>query len=344
MKIVRKITLPPEDSFLSICGPYDQYLKMVRDEFGVKLGLKENVIKLSGAKTRVEQARQVLSQLVALAQTSPQGIESAEVINLIKAVRTGPVRSKSPELSSRCPSRRTSNGASSLGREISSSESGASVQPRTSGQARYLETMERNDIVFSIGPAGTGKTYLAVARALTALRKGVVKKIVLARPAVEAGERLGFLPGSYQAKVNPYLRPLYDALSSFLAYEQLRRLMESEIIEVIPLAYMRGRNLDDAFIILDEAQNTTSDQMKMFLTRMGNRSKIVVTGDITQIDLPENKISGLVEVQTLLDNIPGIAFAYLTRGDIVRHPLVQSIVDCYAAKTSHPLPRKKRNR
>jgi len=207
------------------------------------------------------------------------------------------------------------------------------VKPRTEGQARYLTAMEAHDIVFCIGPAGTGKTYLAVARAITALRNGVVKKIILARPAVEAGEKLGFLPGDYQAKVNPYLKPIYDALNTFLEFQQLRRLLEYEIIEVAPLAYMRGRNLADAFIILDEAQNTTSEQMKMFLTRMGERSKIVVTGDITQIDLPFGKTSGLIEAQALLSNIPGIGFVYLTRADIVRHPLVQSIVDAYETKS-----------
>jgi phosphate starvation-inducible PhoH-like protein len=188
------------------------------------------------------------------------------------------------------------------------------------------------DIVVAIGPAGTGKTYLAVARAMASFKKGEVRKIILCRPAVEAGERLGFLPGDYQEKVNPYLRPLYDALNGFLEYQQLKRLMETEIVEVVPLAYMRGRNLDNAFMILDEAQNTTSEQMKMFLTRMGQNSKIVVTGDITQIDLPMGKVSGLVEAQSILTHIPGIAFCYLTRADIVRHPLVQSIVDAYEVK------------
>jgi phosphate starvation-inducible PhoH-like protein len=206
------------------------------------------------------------------------------------------------------------------------------VQPKTDGQARYMQVMDENDIVFSIGPAGTGKTYLAVARALAVFRNNSVRKIVLCRPAVEAGERLGFLPGDEQEKINPYLRPLYDALGSFIEFQQLRRLMETGIIEVIPLAYMRGRSLNNAFIILDEAQNTTSDQMKMFLTRMGNGSKIVVTGDITQIDLPPGKVSGLVEVQSILGNTPGVVFSYLTKADIVRHQLVQAIVDAYESR------------
>ncbi len=205
----------------------------------------------------------------------------------------------------------------------------AEVAPKSEGQGKYLEDIGRNDIVFSIGPAGTGKTFLGVAKAVEALRAGKVRRIVLVRPAVEAGARLGFLPGDIQAKVNPYLRPIYDSLNTFLEFGQLRRLIDTDVVEICPLAYMRGRTLDEAFIILDEAQNTTSEQMKMFLTRMGRQSKIVVTGDITQIDLQPGKPSGLVEVQGLLQGVPGIAFSYLTKADIVRHPLVQRIVDAY---------------
>jgi len=214
------------------------------------------------------------------------------------------------------------------------------VVPQSEGQRRYLEDIDRNDVVFSIGPAGTGKTFLAVAKAVEALRQGAVRRLVLVRPAVEAGERLGFLPGDIQAKVNPYLRPIYDSLNTFLEFGQLRRLIDADVVEICPLAYMRGRTLEEAFIILDEAQNTTSEQMKMFLTRMGRRSKIVVTGDITQIDLPSEKPSGLVEVRTLLRGIPGIAFSFLTPADIVRHPLVQKIVDAYDRRRSSPPPGK----
>ncbi len=203
------------------------------------------------------------------------------------------------------------------------------VSGKSDGQAQYLKDMGENDIVFAIGPAGTGKTFLAVARAVEALKAGKVRRIVLVRPAVEAGERLGFLPGDIQAKVSPYLRPIYDSLNTFLEFGQLKRLIDTDVVEICPLAYMRGRTLDEAFIILDEAQNSTSEQMKMFLTRMGSKSKIVITGDITQIDLNPGKTSGLIEVRDLLKGIPGIVFTYLTKADIVRHPLVQRIVDAY---------------
>jgi len=206
------------------------------------------------------------------------------------------------------------------------------IAPKSEGQKKYLAEIDANDIVFSIGPAGTGKTFLAVAKAVQCLKAGQVRRIVLVRPAVEAGERLGFLPGDIQAKVNPYLRPIYDSLNAFLEFGQLQRLINGDVVEIVPLAFMRGRTLDEAFIILDEAQNTTSEQMKMFLTRMGGRSKIVVTGDVTQIDLPAGKASGLVEVRELLKGIPGISFSNLSRADIVRHPLVQRIVDVYEQK------------
>ena len=206
---------------------------------------------------------------------------------------------------------------------------GKKISPKTVNQKRYVDAIRRHTVTFAIGPAGTGKTYLAMALAVAALSDREVGRIILTRPAVEAGERLGFLPGDIQAKVNPYLRPIYDSLNTFLEFGQLQRLITSDVVEICPLAYMRGRTLDEAFIILDEAQNTTSEQMKMFLTRMGRSSKIVVTGDITQIDLTPGKPSGLIEVKDLLKGVPGIAFAYLTKADIVRHPLVQKIVDAY---------------
>lgn len=206
------------------------------------------------------------------------------------------------------------------------------IPPRTLGQKKYLTAMQKNDIVFAIGPAGTGKTYLAVAMALAALKKNEVRKIILVRPAVEAGEKLGFLPGDFQAKVNPYLRPLYDSLYDLGDYARVKKYMEKNIIEVAPLAYMRGRTLENSFIILDESQNTTRNQMKMFLTRMGLYSKIVVTGDQTQIDLPSDQDSGLIEVQKTLKGVKGIEFVYLTKNDIVRHRLVQRIVEAYEKK------------
>jgi phosphate starvation-inducible PhoH-like protein len=212
------------------------------------------------------------------------------------------------------------------------------VRPRTDGQARYVRAMQDNDLTFSIGPAGTGKTFLAVGMAVNLLRQAEVKRIVLVRPAVEAGERLGYLPGDIVAKVNPYLRPLFDALNDMLEPEQVKRYMENDIIEIVPLAYMRGRTLNQAVIILDEGQNTTVPQMKMFLTRMGNGSKIIVTGDVTQVDLPRQTRSGLIDAVQRLRDVERIAVIYLDERDIVRHPLVQQIVRAYEEER----PRKKK--
>ncbi|NLW44359.1 MAG: PhoH family protein [Syntrophomonadaceae bacterium] len=206
---------------------------------------------------------------------------------------------------------------------------GKSIKAKTLGQKKYVQAMAENDIVFAIGPAGTGKTYLAVVMAVRALRNKEVQRIILVRPAVEAGEKLGFLPGDFIEKVNPYLRPLYDGLFDILGLDVTQRYMEKNIIEVAPLAYMRGRTLNDAFIILDEAQNTTPQQMKMFLTRLGFGSRAVITGDVTQVDLPKEEFSGLIEIQKILKGIEGISFNYLHREDVVRHPLVQRIIDAY---------------
>jgi len=203
------------------------------------------------------------------------------------------------------------------------------IKPRTAGQQRYIEAIRKHDVVFSVGPAGTGKTYLAVAMAVEALKTREIRKIVLVRPAVEAGESLGFLPGDLQAKINPYLRPLLDALHEMIDYDQIQRFMEEDVIEVVPLAYMRGRTLNSAFIILDEAQNTTVAQMKMFLTRMGEHSRIVIAGDTTQVDLPTHAPSGLIDALSRLRNVRGIAQVHLSKSDIVRHRLVQDIVQAY---------------
>jgi phosphate starvation-inducible PhoH-like protein len=207
---------------------------------------------------------------------------------------------------------------------------GKPVRPKTAGQVRYIQAIRDHDLVFAIGPAGTGKTFLAVVMAVRSFRNKEVSRIVLVRPAVEAGEKLGFLPGDIQEKVDPYLRPLYDALYSMLGADAAQRNMEKNVIEVAPLAYMRGRTLEDSFVILDEAQNTTPEQMKMFLTRLGFGSKAVVTGDITQVDLPRGQASGLIEVQKVLKGVDGVSFQYLTGDDVIRHPLVQKIVEAYA--------------
>lgn len=222
--------------------------------------------------------------------------------------------------------------AAELARIVYVTPKGKQIRPKTLGQLTYLQAIDRYDVTFGIGPAGTGKTYLAVMKAADALRKRLVKKIVLVRPAVEAGEKLGFLPGDLQEKVNPYLRPIYDALDDVLGAESAARYMERGLIEVVPLAYMRGRTLDASFIILDEAQNTTPPQMKMFLTRMGMGSKAVITGDITQIDLPYGQKSGLRDAREILSGIDGIAFCELSEVDVVRHPLVQKIIEAYARK------------
>jgi phosphate starvation-inducible PhoH-like protein len=211
-----------------------------------------------------------------------------------------------------------------------------SIKPRTIGQKDYVKAMESYDIVFSIGPAGTGKTYLAVAKAVSALKQKTVGKVILVRPAVEAGESLGFLPGDIRAKVDPYLRPVYDALHDMLSAEKIRKLMEMGVIEIVPLAFMRGRTLNNSFVILDEAQNTTVAQMKMFLTRLGEGSRAVITGDITQIDLEDKKGSGLVQIQKILEGVKGIEFVYLTEKDVVRHRLVQEIIKAYERYENQP--------
>jgi phosphate starvation-inducible PhoH-like protein len=213
--------------------------------------------------------------------------------------------------------------------EITTNLKGKPVRVKTLGQRHYVTAIQKNDIVFGIGPAGTGKTYLAVVLATVALKKGLIKRIVLTRPAVEAGENLGFLPGDLQEKVDPYLRPLYDALHDILGVDHVSRYLERGIIEIAPLAYMRGRTLDDSFVILDEAQNTTPEQMKMFLTRLGFGSKMVVTGDITQIDLPKGKKSGLIEAERMLNPVKGLSFIYMQKADVVRHPLVRRIIEAY---------------
>ena len=308
----KSLSVKDPGEILSLFGVYDRNLKTVKRTTGAEIFVRNGEIRIKGKRDQVERAHGALTRLLALVRH--QGELTKEDLDAVLAPPAPKPRASSPVAGKVFRAR------------------GETLQAKSEGQARYLREIDENDIVFSIGPAGTGKTFLAVARAVEALQEGRVRKIVLVRPAVEAGERLGFLPGDIQAKVSPYLRPIYDSLNTFLEYGQLERLVESDVVEICPLAYMRGRTLDESFIILDEAQNTTSEQMKMFLTRMGSESKIVVTGDITQIDLPPGRVSGLVEVQTLLKGIPGLEFVYLTRDDIVRHPLVQRVVDAYDKK------------
>jgi len=291
-----------------VFGPRDKHLRLVREAFGARLTAREGSVHISGPPEAVRRTQTVLEELDRMAGDG-QAISEREVQQILDTVS------------------RSGRGPEAL--EIEVYTSGRPVRPQTPGQLAYCEAIERNDLVFCIGPAGTGKTYLAVAMAVQALKRKRIKRIVLVRPAVEAGEKLGFLPGDLQAKVNPYLRPLLDALHDMIGFKQVRACVETDVIEVIPLAYMRGRTLNDAYIILDEAQNTTTAQMKMFLTRMGMRSKMVVTGDITQVDLAEGTKSGLVDAGEKLAGIDGVVLHEMTRGDIVRHRLVQEIVNAY---------------
>lgn len=310
------IRLDDHDEELAVYGSRDQILRQVRDSLGVKVSARHGEVRVEGDADRVERARRVFENLRTLYRRQ-KAISADEVFSLIDVS----LREEDP----------AANGLSG-GLEIR--QNGRVVRPRSPGQARYMRALREREMVFCVGPAGTGKTYLAVAHAVEQLRQGRIKKIVLARPAVEAGERLGFLPGDLEAKINPYLRPLFDALHDLMDYHHLRRYIDNDLIEIAPLAYMRGRTLNDAVIILDEAQNATVPQMKMFLTRMGKDSRIVVTGDVTQVDLPAETTSGLADAVDRLRSVEGIAMTFLDRGDIVRHPLVQAIVDAYEPRES----------
>jgi phosphate starvation-inducible PhoH-like protein len=302
------ISLDGHAEELAVFGSRDQFLRQIRDAIGVKVLARHGELRIEGDPDRIEQARRVFEGLRSVFRAR-KSISSADVSELID-VTLGSGEAHQPET-------------------LEIREGNRVVRPRSPGQARYMKALFENELVFCIGPAGTGKTYLAVAMAVSLLRRGRIKKIVLVRPAVEAGEHLGFLPGDLEAKINPYLRPLLDALHDLMDYDQIRRYMDNDLIEIAPLAYMRGRTLNDAVIILDEGQNATVPQMKMFLTRMGQNARIVVTGDITQVDLPPGTRSGLADAVDRLREVPGLATAFLDRSDIVRHPLVQAIVDAY---------------
>lgn len=296
-----------------VFGEYDENLKTVENEFDVRVTTRDSAIKISGeSEDSVDGAKQVLEGLIRLEKRG-ETVTDQNVAYFISLVKEGN-GDLLDEIGGDC---------------ICITAKGKPIKPKTLGQKEYIKSIRENSVTLGIGPAGTGKTYLAVAMAVTALRNRQVSRIVITRPAVEAGEKLGFLPGDLQNKVDPYLRPLHDALFDMLGTETYQRYVEKNVIEVAPLAYMRGRTLDDSFIILDEAQNTTVEQMKMFLTRMGFRSKIVVTGDVTQIDLPSDKRSGLKDAMTVLDGIDDISICTLTHKDVVRHQLVQKIIKAY---------------
>jgi phosphate starvation-inducible PhoH-like protein len=302
------LTLDDRDEALLLFGSRDQNLRAIRDALGVRLIARGDLIHIEGSEEQVDQADRVFQQLRQLLGQKGN-LTPEDVRTVLTVIQQGDDR-EGPQ-------------------NLAAIEGGRYVRPRTDGQARYVHAMRENDLVLCIGPAGTGKTYLAVGMAVNLLRQAAVKRIVLVRPAVEAGERLGFLPGDIVAKINPYLRPLLDALNDIMEPEQVKRYMENDIIEIVPLAYMRGRTLNQAVIILDEGQNTTVPQMKMFLTRMGNGSKIIVTGDVTQVDLPRQTRNGLTDAVNRLRNIPRIALVYLDETDIVRNPLVMQILRAY---------------
>ena len=309
----RLIDVSDTQSLGAVFGEYDGNMKAVEEEFGVKVITRDSAVKISGDdEENIEKAEKVIEGLFRLAKRGDAITEQNDsyAISLVKEGNETPI----DEIGGDC---------------ICITAKGKPIKPKTLGQKEYIKSIRENSITVGVGPAGTGKTYLAVAMAVTALRNKQVSRIVITRPAVEAGEKLGFLPGDLQNKVDPYLRPLHDALFDMLGVETYQRYVEKNIIEVAPLAYMRGRTLDDSFIILDEAQNTTVEQMKMFLTRMGFRSKIVVTGDITQIDLPTGKKSGLKDAISVLQDIDDIKICTLTHKDVVRHQLVQKIIQAY---------------
>ena len=310
------------DVLSNLFGHLDENIRRIETELKVSVTNRGEELKISGDAENVADAKKVIAQLAVLAQKG-ELIDGQTVAYCILSVREGREESLS-DLGGDC---------------ICITSRGKPVKPKTFGQKSYISAIRSNTVTLGIGPAGTGKTYLAVAMAVTALRNKQVDRIVLTRPAVEAGEKLGFLPGDLQDKVDPYLRPLHDALFDFLGVETYQNYLEKNIIEVAPLAYMRGRTLDDSFIILDEAQNTTCEQMKMFLTRLGFRSKIVITGDVTQIDLPDGKQSGLKQAMKVLENVNDISIQKLSAKDVVRHALVQEIIrayDAYAEKQARP--------
>ena len=306
------MTVGNVDQLMALFGPHDENVDLVRRETGAEIFAHGDEITLSGEEEAVRLAHLVLDKLLAILAQG-EGIDRSRIRYAIDLAREGNA-DRIEEI---------------MQGVIAITYRGRQIKCKTLGQQKYIDAIKKNTCVFAVGPAGTGKTYLAIAMAVVALKNKDIERIILTRPAVEAGEKLGFLPGDLQQKVDPYLRPLYDALNDMMGPEGYQRLMERGALEVAPLAYMRGRTLNDAFIILDEAQNTTSEQMKMFLTRMGMGSKMIITGDITQIDLPAGKRSGLVEALEVLRGVPDIGMVTLTHKDVVRHELVQAIVKAY---------------
>ena len=309
-----ELTADLVDAYVSLFGLNDRNIALIEQECNVSISLRRNHLVITGEKSKIELAHKAIEHLIGLIRRN-ETVDRVRIRYTIAMLREG-----NQELI-----------GENLRRVIAVTHRGKEITCKTIGQRTYVDAIREHVLTFAVGPAGTGKTYLAMALAVMALKNKEVERIILTRPAVEAGEKLGFLPGDLTQKVDPYLRPLYDAMYDFMGADSYTKLIERGIVEVAPLAYMRGRTLSDAFIILDEAQNTTSEQMKMFLTRMGFRSRVVVTGDITQTDLPSGKTSGLAEAVRLLRDIPGIGIVELSGKDIVRHELVQQIVEAYDA-------------
>lgn len=310
MKEIVKLEAYNIEQLVNLSGVKDENLEVLEDHFQVEISLRGDEMSIVGSQQQIEKTKKVIYSLLKLI-VSGVSISRRDVIYAQKLVE----KDKLDQLSELYHIK------------IARTYNGKLIYPKTLGQKSYYYALKNNDVVFGIGPAGTGKTYLAVVFAVAALKNNEVKKIILTRPALEAGENLGFLPGDLKEKVDPYLRPLYDALYDMLGVEQTEKLMEKGVIEIAPLAYMRGRTLEDAYVILDEAQNTTDNQMKMFLTRLGFRSKMIVTGDISQIDLPRNTTSGLIRALDILEGVKGISFIHLSAMDVVRHPVVQRIIE-----------------
>ena len=309
---MRKIKLREGTNTASLFGHHDLHLKLIEEDLGVRMSARGDEVAIEGAPDAVRRAERILTEVAALT-VEGYDLRAEDVTLALKASRGSQDAPLKDLLLSTVP--------------IATKK--RLVVPKSATQKAYIEAIQKFDLVIGIGPAGTGKTYLAMAMAVAALTRKEVSRIILARPAVEAGEKLGFLPGDMYAKVNPYLRPLYDALYDMMDVERANRLVERGEIEIAPLAFMRGRTLNDSFVILDEAQNATAEQMKMFLTRLGFNSKAVVTGDITQVDLPQDRVSGLIEVRDILREIPGIQFIYFDEQDVVRHRLVHEIIKAY---------------
>lgn len=320
-----EVSLTPVDNrrLMDLCGRFDEHLRQIEKRLGVEINNRGNSFQIFGEKNAVHLAHNLINKLYAQTEHGSELTPAKVHLSLQETVQKLDKKAQEKIMENQSATQHSEL------TELALKTKNVLIQPRSNNQSEYIKNIQSNDVVFGIGPAGTGKTYLAVACAVAALEAENVRRILLVRPAVEAGERLGFLPGDLSQKIDPYLRPLYDALWEMLGTERVNKLIERNVIELAPLAYMRGRTLNDAFIILDESQNTTKEQMKMFLTRIGFGSTAVITGDVTQVDLPRGTQSGLKHALQVFKDIPGMSFNYFTSSDVVRHPIVQRIIEAY---------------